>query len=252
MRSLFKKIRVALTPRSCLLKTRLSNGALVYGVNRPGYGGRGIYVYGDALEPDLLHLENFLSPGGVFVDIGGNTGIYTMKAAQFFRNSGSGTVVTFEPLPEMLAILDRNLHFNGFTNVRLRSFCLGAESGTADFWINFGRPASSSLVSRDPRAHRLSTLVFKLDEVFPLEKLDRLDYVKIDVEGAESDVLAGAAQTLSRFRPIIQMETDIKNSELPLTDYTEWRFSSGPNKLCIPAESDHLKTAERLGLKRIH
>ena len=62
-------------------------------------------------------------PGGVFLDIGGNTGIYTVKAAQFFRNHGSGTVVTDEPLPEMLAELHHNVRINQFDNVRLRSFC---------------------------------------------------------------------------------------------------------------------------------
>lgn len=251
MKLLLRKIRVALTPRGSLLKTRLSNGAVVYGRNRAGHGGRGVYVFRDALEPELAHLESFLQPGGVFMDIGGNTGIYTMKAAQFFRNCGSGTVITYEPLPEMLAVLNRNAQLNSFDNIRLRGFCLGETTGTAEFWLNFNRPASSSLVGRDPSARRLSTLVFRLDEIFPLEKLDRLDYVKIDVEGAEAYVIAGAKATFTRFRPIIQMETDIANSALGLDDYTEWQAAGSPNKVCIPAESPHIQTAKALGLKKI-
>ena len=251
MKHFLRKVRVALTPRAWLLPARLANGAVVHGRNRAGYGGRGIYIFRDDLEPEFAHLEKFLTPGGVFVDIGGNTGIYTIKAAQFFRTNGGGTVVTFEPLPEMLAILEKNLTANGFENVRLRSFCLGEKPGAAEFWINFNRPASSSLVSRDPGATRISTMVFRFDDVFPLEKLDRLDYVKMDVEGAEAQVLAGGRATLEKFRPIVQLETGHKDAELNLPRYTEWQSPGGPNKVCIPNESEKNETARQLGWQQL-
>lgn len=251
MNIFFRKVRVALTPRSWLLKTRLTNGAIVLGRNRPGYGGRGIYVFRDSLEPELEHLEAFIPPGGVFVDIGGNTGIFTVKAAQFFRQHGGGTVVTYEPLPEMLAELDHNLAANGFDNVRLRSFCLGAQAGTAELWLNLNRPAAASLVNRDPKATHRSMLVLRLDDVYPLEKLDRLDYVKIDVEGAESEVLAGANETLKRFRPIIQLETNISDAPLNLTNYSAYHALGGPNKVCIPNENPRCEAASRLGWRKI-
>jgi len=251
MNHFIRKVRVALTPREWLLQSRLSNGALVSGRNRAGYGGRGIYIFGDALEQELEHLEKFLVPDGVLVDIGGNTGIYTIKAAQYFRNHGGGTVVTYEPLPEMLAELNHNVSLNKFDNVRLRSFCLGAEPGTADFWINFNRPASSGLVSRDPQARRQSMLVLRLDDVFPLEKLTRLDYVKIDVEGAEALVVAGAMETFRKYRPIIQMETMHLDAKLDLPDYAAWQCPGGPNKLCLPVESPKNEVARQLGWSKI-
>jgi len=250
MKFFLRKIRVALTPRNCLLPARLANGALVYGRNRAGFGGRGIYIFRDTLEPEFEHLEKFLTPNGVFLDVGGNTGIYSIKAAQYFRAQDGGTVITIEPLPEMLVILQRNLAANGFNNVRLRSFCLGNQPGVADFWINFNRPASSSLVGRDPSAAHFSTLVFRLDDVFPLEKLDRLDYVKIDVEGAEAQVLAGAQETLKKFRPIVQMETGIQDADLNLPFYTEWQSPGGPNKICIPEENPKNEVPPRLGWKK--
>lgn len=251
MNIFLRKVRVALTPRSWLLKTRLANGAVVFGRNRPGYGGRGVYIFRDALEPEFEHLEEFLPAGGVFLDIGGNTGIYTVKAAQFFRGHGGGTVVTYEPLPEMLAELDHNLAANGFDNVRLRSFCLGAQPGTAEFWLNFNRPASSSLVSSDPKAGHRSMLVLRLDDVYPLEKLGRLDYVKIDVEGAEVQVLAGAYETLRQFRPIIQLETSHFDAPLNLPDYSAYQAPDGPNKVCIPNENPRCETALRLRWRKI-
>jgi hypothetical protein len=95
---------VALTPHHWHLRSRLANGAVVCGQNRAGFGGRGVYVFRDALEPEFEHLEKFLQPGGVFLDIGGNTGIYTVKAAQFYRTHGGGTVVTYAPLPSLADI----------------------------------------------------------------------------------------------------------------------------------------------------
>lgn len=245
-----RKVRVALTPGSWLLKSRLANGACVFGRNRPGFGGRGVYVFRDALEPEFEHLEKFLAPGAVFLDIGGNTGIYTIKAAKFLAPRG-GTVVVVEPLPEMLAMLSHNVQANGFTNVRLRSFCLGATAGVAELWMNFHRPASFSLVRRDEKAASQSALVFPLDQVFPLEGLERLDYVKIDVEGAESQVLAGARETFKKFRPIIQLETGIADAGLDLPDYSAWQSPGGPNKVCLPAESPKIETAKRLGWQKI-
>jgi FkbM family methyltransferase len=251
MQLFLRKVRVALTPRQWLLRTRLACGATVCGQNRAGYGGRSIYIFGEAIEPEFEHLEKFLVPGGVMVDIGGNTGIFTVKAAQFFRQHGGGRVVTYEPLPEMLMDLQRNIHLNQFDNVRLRGFCLGAQRGTAEFWINFNRPASSGLVGRDPSAKCLSTFVFPLDEVFPLEKLDRLDYVKIDVEGAEAQVLAGARETFKKYRPIIQLEINHKDELLNLPAYSEWQSPGGPNKVCIPDEHPKNEVARQLGWQKI-
>lgn len=246
-----RKVRVALTPRSWRLRVQLDCGAVLYGQNRPGFGVRKIYIYREAYEPEFEHLEKFLIPGGVFLDVGGNTGAFTVKAAQFFRKQGGGTVVTVEPLPNMLAILQNNITANRFENVRLRSFCLGEQPGATDFWINFNRPDSASLVGRDPGATHISTLVFRLDDVFPLEKLDRLDYVKIDVEGAEAQVLAGARETFKKYRPIVQMEISIENSVLALTDYTEWHCPGGPNKVCIPNESPKNETVRQLGWQKL-
>ena len=82
-------MRVALTPRNRLLKAKLSNGAVVYGANRPGFGGRAVYLYRDAVEPEFEHLEGCLDVTGVFFDIGANTGKYAIKAATHYRTRAS-------------------------------------------------------------------------------------------------------------------------------------------------------------------
>ncbi|HEV2731853.1 MAG TPA: hypothetical protein VGV15_17620, partial [Terriglobales bacterium] len=108
-----KKVRVALTPRSALLRTRLQNGAIVEGYNRAGYGGRGVYLFGDSLEPEFNYLQQFLRPGQVFVDVGANVGVFTVKAAKEVGNDG--LVIAIEPFIETALRLSHNVRANGYS-----------------------------------------------------------------------------------------------------------------------------------------
>lgn len=244
---LIRKARVALTPRNCLLQTKLSNGAIVCGQNRPGYGGRGIHIYRDAIEPEFEHLLEFLIPSGVFVDVGANTGIYTIKSAAWLAENG-GMVMALEPFPEMLAMLQHNVQLNGLNNVRLRNFCAGDHTHAAVLWKNFEKPNSFSLLQRDQKAASQSVLVVALDDLFKWEGLNRLDYLKIDAEGAEEQILSGAKQTIEKHRPIIQVEINLKDIQVSLPDYSVFQAAAGSiNRLLIPNESPKIKVPEKLG-----
>jgi FkbM family methyltransferase len=243
--SLMRMTRVAFTPKGWLLKAQLSNGAVVYGKNQPGFGGRGVYVHRDLIEPEFLHLEKFLGDGGVFLDVGANTGIYTLKAAKHYAQRG--TVVAVEPFPDVLATLYHSVRANGFANVRIRNFCASHETGETSFWMNFGKPNSFSLVKMDTNASRLSVLAVSLDDLVRWERLDRVDYVKIDAEGAERDILAGAAEVIAAHRPIIQVEVALKETPVSLAEYSSFRAPNSPNKLCIPNEHACIDVPRRLG-----
>lgn len=247
LKTLMRKARVALTPRNSLLKTTLSNGAVVCGKNRPGYGGRGIYIFRDALEPEFEHLLEFLIPAGVFVDVGANTGIYTMKSAKFLSENG-GVVVTLEPFPEMLAALYHNVQINGFSNVRLRNICADDHTHSAFFWRNFEKPNSFSLVQRDEKAIGFSVLAVALDDLFVWEGLKRLDYLKIDAEGAERQIITGAKKIIEKYRPIIQVEINLTDEPFGLPDYLA--FQAAPqsiNRLLIPKEHPKIAVPPKLG-----
>jgi len=251
LKILIRKIRVALTPRSWLLRTRLSNGAVIYGKNRPGYGGRGIFIFRDALEPEFEHLEDFLTPSGVFVDVGANTGIYTLKAAKHYSAHGDGTVVALEPFPGVLATLHHNIQANGFSNVRLRNFCAGDQTRPAKLWMNFNKPNSFSLSQRDAKAGCLSTLVVSLDDLFSWEGLGRLDFLKIDAEGAEKAVLAGGIKTINKYRPIILLEVNINAAGPMPKDYSIFQAPGSANQICLPNESPMIGVPDKLGWSRL-
>lgn len=242
---------MALTPRGWLLKTKLANGALVYGNNRAGFGGRGIYVLRESIEPEFPHLEKFLEPSGVFVDVGANTGIYTIKAAKHYAAS-NGIVLAIEPFIDVLAVLFHNIQANKFTNVKLYNFCAAERTGSATLWQNFNKPNSFSLIQRDEKASSLPTLTVKLDDLFEWEGLDRLDYLKIDAEGSEQQVLRGAKRIIEKSRPIIQMETNIHDAPVDLMNYSLFQAPQSANKVCIPNEHPKIQLPRQLGWAQLN
>jgi FkbM family methyltransferase len=247
-----RKVRVALTPRSALLRTRLQNGAIVEGYNRPGYGGRGVYIFGDSLEPELYNLQHFLGPGHVFVDIGANIGVFTVKAAK--EVGDGGLVIAIEPFIKSALRLSGNVRANAYGNVRVRNFCIGRNTEHARLHLHQGKPNSFSLVANgnghsNAKAESTSVLSVSLDDLCRWEKLERLDYLKIDAEGAEAAILAGGRETITRFRPIVQVEITICKSSLGLSfNYRRFTAPSSINNVFIPAEKTKaVETAKNLG-----
>ena len=240
-----KQARVALTPRNRLLKTQLANGAILYGKNRAGFGGRAVYIYGDGTEPEFEHLERFLDATGVFIEVGANTGKWSIKAAKHY--AGSGVVVAIEPFPDVMATLFRSVQANGFNNVRLRNVSVSDHTGTGTLWMNNSRPQMFSLIKSDEGASPFSTLTVSLDDLFRWEGLDRLDYLKIDAEGSEAQVLAGGRNTIEKHRPIIQIEATRSDATVDLEDYTLFRAPRTSGKFYMPDEHPKIDVPRKLG-----
>lgn len=238
MNLLIKKALIALTPRRCLLRSTLSNGAIVLGQNRPGYGGRGVFLYRDKLEKELECLEQLLPAEGVVLDIGANTGVYTLKAAKHFQ--GRGLVIAMEPVLEVLTVLQQSVWANGFTNVRLRNMGADEHTGHGVLWLNAGKPNSFSLINRQGGVQGLSVMTAAVDDLCAWEGLERLDYIKIDAEGAETRILQGGKNTILRFRPMIQLETSVKDITLRLPGYCAMRAPGSVNMVFIPEENPKL------------
>jgi len=241
-----RQLRVALTPRRAMLKATLANGAVVYGRNRAGFGGRAVYIYGDKYEPEFEHLDRFLGDTGVYIEVGANTGKYSIKAAKHYANDG--VVIAIEPNPEVLAILHRSVRANGLTNLRLLNFCIGDRKSSGLMWMNNRMPVMFSLVKNDDEAEAFSTLTLTLDELVSWEGLDRLDFLKICAEGAEGQVLAGARETITKYRPVIQIEDLQVDAPIEQLDYTCFKAPAGSiSKVWIPNEHRNLEVAKQLG-----
>lgn len=240
-----RKAICACMPRNWLLKSTLRNGAVVVGENRGGFGGRGIFVYRDELEPELDLLEDFLMPGDVFLDVGANVGAFSMKAAKIVGQQG--LVVSVEPTPFMAGRLHSTMMENKFSNMRIRLACASDKVGFAEFWMNKDKPNSFSLL-REKGSSAFSTFTLTLDWLAEIEGLQKIDYIKIDAEGAEEMILEGASETIKKFRPVIQVEITISNPKSIAENYKIWRESSDSlNCMFIPEESPLNKVVEAKG-----
>jgi FkbM family methyltransferase len=242
---LVRKMVVAFLPNEHVLTTRLSNGAVVKGKNRAGYGGRGVFVYRDKIEREFEHIERFVEPGAVFVDIGANTGIYTMKVAKHL--AGTGTVIAVEPFAEMAGQLASTVAANRFSNVRIRNYAVSDGFGPTDFWLNNDQPNSFSL-NRYNATRKVSVFRVTLDQICDWEQIDRLDYIKVDAEGAEKRIVAGGSQSIQRYLPIIQVEGE---SIEMLRDFGYFECTAGGsnNIVYIHHKNSKLEEARRLNWK---
>jgi FkbM family methyltransferase len=171
--------------------------------------GRAIFLSGQ-YEPDtMIALRGLLPDGGVFLDVGANQGFFSLFAAQCL---GSGLVVAFEPSAREFQRLTANIAGNRRLRIQARREALADYRGEATLLVAEDQYAGLNTIGAafaytTVNAARHETVACRtLDDVVAELALNRCDVIKIDVEGAESSVLRGAADVLARFRPALIVE----------------------------------------------
>ncbi|MBS9475706.1 FkbM family methyltransferase [Ancylobacter radicis] len=181
------------------------------------------FLLRDAVEPELHYLQKFVRPGDVFVDVGANIGLFTLKAAPH-----AARVVAVEPGEAAGSQLASNIALNGFGHVTVVRKALSDAPGKAALFHNplGDDPQAFSLLSDGSDAGSELVELTTLDLLVAEQKLARVDCIKIDVEGAEGQVLAGATQTLERDRPTVIFEMNC-----PTLDKAGGDAAAGWNRL---------------------
>jgi FkbM family methyltransferase len=139
----------------------------------------------------------------VVYDIGANVGYYTLLFSHLV--GPSGRVMAFEPEPKNFAILKRHLVLNQCRNVTSIESAIGNQCGTVRFQVG-----PTNAMGKVSTYGELNVAIQILDEWIVQNNAPGPDCIKIDVEGAESDVLIGARQTLERYHPVIFLATHSK------------------------------------------
>jgi FkbM family methyltransferase len=157
--------------------------------------------------------RSFLKRGDVVLDVGAHTGTH---AVNFLDCVGpDGTVLAFEPLPDVHAMLLRNLG----DRPNLKTFELALSSApaqSATFVRAEGSLSESGLKQRqynspqDVAPSQISVKVSTIDTVVSALGLNALHYIKMDIEGGELDAVAGGRGTIQKFRPIISLEYGVQ------------------------------------------
>jgi FkbM family methyltransferase len=183
-----------------------------YRGNTRNYIERFVYYFGAYEKGLLLFMGECLSTkkDKVFVDIGSNIGHHSIFASKFARE-----VHSFEPYHVVRQRMLDNMKLNQISNIAVHPFGLGEAEATIPFFeppqSNLGGGSFLATFSEDNKHKGLNLEIKNGDSI--LLNLDRIDVMKIDVEGFETSVLKGLIATIKKFRPIIIMEYTVQTKE---------------------------------------
>jgi FkbM family methyltransferase len=158
-------------------------------------------------DPEVQHvLGRLLRRGMTVYDVGANVGFTAVLAAK--QVLPGGRVICFEPLQANAELIYHNARLNGFSDVEVRVEALGRQDGEAEFTLShsptWGRLAEAGATPEASGTIRVP--VRSLDSIRAREKIALPELIKMDVEGAEADVLAGAVGLLAEARPVLVIE----------------------------------------------
>ncbi|MBG9389044.1 FkbM family methyltransferase [Caenimonas aquaedulcis] len=149
-------------------------------------------------EADLQRqLAAVLNPHDVFYDVGANVGFFSLLAA-----SRGARVIAFEPLARNADLFDRNLQLNRIASATLVRCAVGRHEGMARF-----KSGASASMGRLSREGDVEVPVTALDAFLAAGRAPAPTVIKMDIEGAESEALAGARSLLQAHRPLLFLST---------------------------------------------
>jgi FkbM family methyltransferase len=164
-------------------------------------------------QDHLIHhwIRRHARPDWIAFDIGMNFGFFACVLAQ-----KCSSVHGFEPVPWLAERARANVELNGFRNVSIVESALSEKPGEAllnlpsEADCNWG---TSSLVHKSSGKATLKVPLDTIDDYISRHSITRLDFIKIDVEGAENLVFKGALKTIKQLRPIIIFERNDESLE---------------------------------------
>ena len=153
-------------------------------------------------------LTKLIKNGMTCLDIGGNIGYYVLLERKLIGDSGK--IIAFEPAPLNFQYLKQNIERNNFQNISLFNFACGNEKKNVKFFIN--KKSNGSQVYRnesppDPSLGKIITVEMIILDDF-LEKInsEKIDFIRMDAEGYELNIIYGLLKTLEKHKPIISIE----------------------------------------------
>ncbi len=173
-------------------------------------GGLGFVPQLGSLSAEERFLQQLTLDGETVFDVGGYEGVFTLFFAS--RVGPRGRVVTFEPNPRNVARITENVRLNGFAHVLVRQLAVGSAPGQASLVFPADETARGSIDTRIANQIKQEHGVVTVDVA--VDTLDRQvaaglpepDFVKLDVEGLELDVLHGMHALLERRHPRLYIE----------------------------------------------
>jgi FkbM family methyltransferase len=163
----------------------------------------GRHVAGGVYEPEIAaQLQAHVRPGMTMLDVGANIGLFTMLGASLV--GPAGFVLAVEPNPENVRLIEASRRANGFAQVSIAACAVGRSVGVLELESTYSNGMTS-----EPGESLQALFAARLVPSVPLARLlpeRRIDFIKIDCEGAEYTALSSIQAVLRRDRPVIVSE----------------------------------------------
>ncbi|SDQ11700.1 methyltransferase, FkbM family [Chryseobacterium soldanellicola] len=183
------------------------------------------------VEPELVWIKEYLSKNAVILDIGANVGTFLYQLEKKLNHEN---IYAFEPNKKLYHRLKRL-----FPTMRVLPLALSDENTTAEFKvpvINGKKIASRGTLNisykekGEEKSYTEKVKVIKLDDWAAIEHFNRLDFIKIDVEGNEMKTLHGAKQIILQFLPTLMVEMEQRHHETPIwseiSEVENWGYNA--------------------------
>jgi FkbM family methyltransferase len=249
LRSLYAKFWWTIYPDKPLVHKLLEGGKLYLW---KGHSFTKCFYPGvDTYESDVRSLmKQILKTNSTFIDVGANIGYYSVIAKQLVGRSGK--VISIEPNPETYKMLELNTSQNSVgTPIQC---AISQEHGEVELFVPISGDIWASLnhnvFPEGQATTRFKVTSWPLDDLIEEMAVDRVDLIKIDIEGGEFNVLLSAKQIISKHRPVVIIEystktwpafgasPDAMKQFLKNYEYRVFQFDTARNVLKVPNEPE--------------
>lgn len=174
-----------------------------------------IHVFTEIWLENLYTIPRFeIGIKDVVIDVGAHVGMFSIFASQFCKK---GQVYSYEPAKENFNVLNENLSKNRITNVRAYNKAGSSKKGKMRFYLSGDDFAAHSLYSKSEKWIEVETTTLK--DIFNDNKLETCNFLKMDCEGAEYDMLMNLPEDyLKKIRKICLEYHNIEDSQYTVTD----------------------------------
>ena len=173
----------------------------------------GPFWNGEFDEDDIAFFRASIQAGDTVFDVGANVGLISIPIGCHLAALGSGKLISFEPIAANYERLTANLKLNGLEKLsRAYNVALGDHEGTLEISLETrngaqtGNAIASEIVGNTEGFTRISCALTRLDTLAEQEGFDKVDFIKVDIEGAEMLFLNGAAGFVTAHRPTVYGE----------------------------------------------
>jgi len=222
-------------------------------------------IYVSFEETEICFLKKFIKKGDCFFDIGANIGLFSLHASKIIGDHGK--IIAFEPTPITFNRLKSNIEINRFLNIKTENIGLSDTCGMIKFHTsNDGYDAWNSFATLTDigECSEIDVTTDTLDNYIQTNNIEKIDLIKLDVEGWELNVLKGAKELLSRSdSPVLLVEFTETNAFAAgyycgeLFDFVksfgyEWySYNVESNKLIIQKKKLHYPYENLIAIKDI-